>query len=142
MKPKHKGMAAFCILGSVIGFTLGNAAQSSSVVIVTRVHIKTKIIVHEMDAKDFTKKLVSAQSFKCLNYIWTKESHWNPHAKELSTHASGIGQLEPQTWKLLNYIPTTNSNAQIVASLVYIYEHYGNKGICVAAQHSKVWGWY
>lgn len=135
-------MIAFCMLGSIVGFTLANAAGNTSQAIVNHYRIKVKVVVHEMNAKDFAKKLVSPKDFKCLDYIWTKESHWNPNAKESSTHALGIPQLLPSTWRLLNYNPTTNPDAQVLAGLVYIYEHYGSSGICVAAKHSAHFGWY
>ena len=106
------------------------------------VRVVHKTIRYEMSAMDFAKKLVSPSDFRCLNYIWTKESHWNPNAKEPSTHALGIPQLEPITWRNLGYRKTVDPDAQVLAGLVYIYEHYGNSGICVAAKHSAHWGWY
>lgn len=38
-------------------------------------------------------KLLNAKQFHCLDKLWTRESHWNPKAKNKQSSAFGIPQL-------------------------------------------------
>ena len=83
--------------------------------------------------------------WKCLNELWTMESHWNYKAvgsKTTQGHAYGIPQALPAT--KMNDIGTdwrTNYQTQIRWGLKYLRIHWhGN--ICKALQHEKRRGWY
>jgi hypothetical protein len=84
--------------------------------------------------KDYYKlyshnKLTSAKQYLCLEQLWTRESQWNPKAKNPKSSAYGI----PQLLKL----KTTDPYKQIDAGLKYIAHRYGTP--CKAlAYHLKV----
>ena len=67
--------------------------------------------------KDYYKlyshtKLISAKQYLCLEQLWTRESQWNPKAKNPKSSAYGI----PQLLKL----KTTDPYKQIDLGLKYI----------------------
>ena len=63
------------------------------------------------------KKGLNNYQFSCLDYIWTKESHWNPKAKNSKSTAFGIGQLLTET--------SYNPAIQIRNGIRYIQNRYG-----------------
>jgi hypothetical protein len=72
--------------------------------------------------KDYYKlyshnKLTSAKQYLCLDALWTKESQWNPKAKNPKSSAYGI----PQLLKL----KVTDPYRQIDLGLKYIAHRYG-----------------
>jgi hypothetical protein len=77
----------------------------------------------------------------CLDYLWTKESHWNPTAENTSSGAYGIPQALPgdrmaaygADWR-------TNVEVQVRWGLDYIKQRYGTP--CNAWDHSQATGWY
>ena len=74
---------------------------------------------------------------RCLDQLWTLESHWNPLARNSTKvggrHAGGIPQILGMSTKTL---PVD----QIDRGLSYIYWRYGTP--CKALQHEKRRGWY
>lgn len=83
------------------------------------------------------------EEYPCLYELWTRESHWNPKATNKRSHALGIAQLLPSTWRIIKVKPTTNGFKQVSAGLIYIERHYGkNRGICRAYAHHLARGWY
>ena len=82
------------------------------------------------------------EQYPCLYELWTKESNWRPKAKNKSSHALGIAQLMPRTWKILKIKPTSNGYRQVDAGLIYIDRHYGKGAICKAYAHHLAKGWY
>jgi len=90
------------------------------------------------DSKAYAKdKLHSwnVRQFKCLDELWTRESHWRPDAfnkkKVMGKHAGGI----PQILGMSNKIPAT---IQIDRGIDYIMYRYGTP--CKAlAFHKKHW---
>jgi hypothetical protein len=74
-------------------------------------------------------KLTNSRQYLCLEQLWTKESQWNPKAKNPKSSAYGI----PQLLKL----KTKDPYLQIDAGLKYIAHRYGTP--CKAlAHHLKV----
>lgn len=138
MKPQHRGMAIFALVGTLAGFTLGYTERSIEV----REIIKVREVT--LEVKDFAKELLNSKQYMCLDYIATKESRWNPKSVNKTSKASGIGQLLPFTWNNIGYIKTENPHAQVMAMLIYIGRHYGSgsNSVCKAAQHSEKYGWY
>jgi len=90
-------------------------------------------------------KLISQdnlEQYPCLYELWMRESNWRPLAKNKSSHALGIAQLMPTTWRLLKIKPTRNGYRQVDAGLIYIDTHYGKGKICKAYAHHLAKGWY
>jgi hypothetical protein len=79
--------------------------------------------------------------FSCLDSLWTKESGWNPQARNASSGAFGIPQALPggkmssagADWQ-------TNPVTQIRWGLQYIADSYGSP--CSAWAHSRAMNWY
>lgn len=83
------------------------------------------------------------EQYSCLIELWNRESHWRPKALNRKSKASGIAQLLPETWKLIEMKPTANGYRQVDAGLKYIERHYGKKGgVCRAYAHHLARGWY
>ena len=87
--------------------------------------------------KDYYKlyshnKLTSAKQYLCLEQLWTRESQWNPKAKNKSSSAYGI----PQLLKL----KTNDPYKQIDLGLKYIAHRYGTP--CRALAHHLKIGHY
>ena len=66
----------------------------------------------------------STRQWKCLEYIWEHESHFNPKARNKKSGAYGIAQFMPQTWGSRK--KTSDPNLQIKYGLKYIKQRYGN----------------
>lgn len=82
------------------------------------------------------------EQYPCLYELWTRESNWRPASVNKQSHASGIAQLLPSTWKLLKIKPTKDGYKQVDAGLKYIDRHYGKNAICKAYAHHLARGWY
>lgn len=86
-----------------------------------------------MNYKMYAMKALDTWSeFSCLNYLWIKESNWNPKARNGSHY--GI----PQGRSL--YLRTATPYQQIQWGLKYIRHRYGDA--CTAMDHSDNKGWY
>ncbi|MPV37364.1 aggregation-promoting factor C-terminal-like domain-containing protein [Georgenia subflava] len=82
-----------------------------------------------------------ADQFQCLDALWTRESQWNPYAKNPSSGAYGIPQSLPASKMAsvgADYL--TNPATQITWGLNYIAGRYGTP--CGAWGHSQSVGWY
>ena len=77
-------------------------------------------------------KLLDSKEFICINALWTKESNWNPKAKNKKSTAYGI----PQLLKLKE----TDPFKQIDKGLAYALGRYGT--MCNAWAHFKAKGYY
>ncbi len=77
----------------------------------------------------------------CLDKLFTKESHWNPLAKNKSSGAYGIPQALPGT-KMASFGADweTNPVTQVKWGLSYIKNRYQTP--CGAWAHSQSTGWY
>jgi hypothetical protein len=83
----------------------------------------------------------SRGQFSCLDYLWTRESGWNPYATNPTSGAYGIPQALPSAkmatagadWQ-------TNPATQIRWGLGYIKATYGSP--CGAWAHETAYGWY
>lgn len=78
----------------------------------------------------------NSKEFKCLNYIFSKESSWNPYAFNASVRpiAYGIPQLRS------NYIVGKSAYQQIDLGVKYILHRY--KSACAAKKHWLMRKWY
>jgi hypothetical protein len=80
----------------------------------------------------FVNELMNQRQASCLMWIFTKESHTNPKAKNASSSAKGIGQLLESTYHNIGLKHSADPLAQVVASIAYISRHYGSDGACAA----------
>lgn len=78
--------------------------------------------------------------WRCLDMLWTKESHFNPKARNKRSGAYGIAQFMPQTWHNYKVKKTSDPRLQIKYGLRYITRRYGSP--CAAWKHSRRHGWY
>ena len=83
--------------------------------------------------------------WKCLDTLWTMESHWNFRAKGARTtqgRALGIPQALPATkMKVSGKDYASNPMTQVKWGLKYIKLRYGNKA-CRALGWELAHGWY
>ena len=77
-------------------------------------------------------KLLDSKEFICVNALWTKESNWNPKAKNKKSSAYGIPQL-------LN-LKETDPYKQIDKGLAYAIKRYNS--LCNAWAFFKAKGYY
>jgi TP901 family phage tail tape measure protein len=80
-----------------------------------------------------------ASQWPALNSLWTRESGWNPHARNPSSGAYGIPQGLPPS-KMGSAAAHGNGRAQIAWGLNYIRSRYGSPARAWA--HSQRTGWY
>lgn len=95
----------------------------------------------QVSAKAVAKELLTPKDFKCFSALMTKESHWKDH-KNLSSSASGIGQLLNGTYRNLGMKRSKSTVAQTVAALAYIGRKYGSGGPCAAWSFWKQHSYY
>jgi hypothetical protein len=120
--------------GLLIGISASTAAAPQ---------ITQKIILWERDeAKANAKLLLTEKSYQCLNKLLSKESAWNPSAKNPKSSAKGIGQLLDGTYKSIGMKHVYKADAQLIAVLAYISRHYGSGGTCAAWRHFQKHNWY
>ena len=77
-------------------------------------------------------KISNHKEYSCINTLWSKESNWNPKAKNSKSSAFGIPQLLKLT--------TTDPYLQIDAGIKYIRSRYSNG--CNALTFFKAKGYY
>jgi len=80
----------------------------------------------------FVNELMNQRQASCLLWIFNKESHTNPNAKNPSSSARGVGQLLESTYRNIGLKHSADPLAQVVASIAYISRHYGSDGACAA----------
>ena len=84
--------------------------------------------------------------WQCLNNLWNSESHFNPKALNMSSHAFGIAQFLPTTWGNYKVSKTASAQLQIKYGLNYIQKRYGSThdtaGACNAWRFHQQHGWY
>jgi hypothetical protein len=78
--------------------------------------------------------------WKCLDKLWTHESHFNPKALNMGSHAFGIAQFLPNTWGNYKVVKTSSAALQIQYGLRYIHNRYGST--CGAWSFWQKHGWY
>ncbi|MEU9126614.1 transglycosylase SLT domain-containing protein [Kitasatospora sp. NPDC048540] len=78
--------------------------------------------------------------WKCLDALWSRESGWNPRAKNPSSTAYGIAQFLDSTWASTGMAKTSDPARQIEAGLIYINRRYGTP--CAAWAFWQKRSWY
>lgn len=69
-------------------------------------------------SRAYARTLINERQFKCLDNIWTRESHWNHMADNPNSTAFGIPQMLG--------MKTQNPYRQIHIGLRYIWHRYGS----------------
>jgi hypothetical protein len=99
-------------------------------------------------ARDVAKQIIStsypdwsAMQVRCLDSLWTGESHWNFQAHNYRSGAQGIAQaLPPTKMEIVSTDWRTNPVTQIKWGLSYIKARY--KTPCKALSHKHWAGYY
>jgi len=111
--------------------TASGAIFSSDLALVSSVSRQVELARTPVGAKKVAKSILlneygfSEKEYKCLNSLWTKESHWNYKARNKSSGAHGIAQALPAS--KMNVVSTdwrTNPVTQIRWGLRYISIRY------------------
>ena len=112
-----------------IGLSLCCLASPLKTVDSAKASIKLKTIDYQIHALN---KLRDLKQFNCLLKLYSKESAWNPHARNGSHY--GIPQGN-STW-----LRNQNGLVQVDWGISYIQHRYGNA--CVAYKHWSKYGWH
>ena len=111
--------------------TASGAIFSSELALVSAVSRQVELARTPLGAKKVAKSILlneygfSEREYKCLNSLWTKESHWNYKARNSRSGAHGIAQALPAS--KMNVVSTdwrTNPVTQIRWGLRYISIRY------------------
>jgi len=111
--------------------TASGAIFSSELALVSSVSRQVEMARTAMGAKKVAKSILlneygfAEKEYKCLNSLWTKESHWNYKAHNSRSGAHGIAQAMPAV--KMNVVSTdwrTNPVTQIRWGLRYISIRY------------------
>ena len=79
-------------------------------------------------------QLNNLDEFDCLDYLYYRESRWNPKAVSPSGNHFGIPQGKSQ------WLKTANPYQQINWGIKYNKSRYGS--MCKALEHYKLKGWH
>jgi hypothetical protein len=107
------------------------SASISEMALVAQISAQVEMARTEVGAKKVTKEIMGAEyawdeeEYKCLNRLWTKESHWNYKAHNSRSGAHGIPQALPAIkMEVISDDWRTNPVTQIRWGLRYIDIRY------------------
>ena len=124
-------ISTICLMVAVSitsGIALSNASHRYKVVIVQA----EPVLNDKQKVEAFVNELMTKRQASCLLWIFNKESHLNPKAKNPTSTAKGVGQLLESTYRNIGLKHSADPLAQVVASIAYISRHYGSDGACAA----------
>jgi len=121
--------AATAALLLIISITNGLIGGQPIKVVTVEVPV---VMNNQQKVQAFVNELMTKRQANCLLWIFNKESHLNPNAKNPTSTAKGIGQLLDSTYKNIGLKHSADPIAQVVASIAYISRHYGSDGACAA----------
>lgn len=126
--------AATAALLLIISITNGlTSGQPIKVVTIKVVTIQVPVVMNnQQKVQAFVNELMTKRQANCLLWIFDKESHINPNAKNPQSTAKGIGQLLDSTYKNIGLKHSADPIAQVVAAIAYVSRHYGSDGACAA----------
>lgn len=118
-----------CLLGMVYPVAQTDKAQA----------ITTKEFVSTVTPKQYAKALLNNdKQYQCIEELYTKESNWNPSARNGSHY--GIPQLRNEI------MLSKNPLQQVSLGVKYIGHRYGHihgvPNACKALKHLKTKGWH
>ena len=124
-------IAALLLIISITNGLIGG--QPIKVVTIKVVTVQVPVVMNnQQKVEAFVNELMTKRQANCLLWIFNKESHINPNAKNPTSSAKGIGQLLDSTYKNIGLKHSADPIAQVVASIAYISRHYGSDGACAA----------
>jgi len=107
------------------------SASISEMALVAQISAQVELARTEVGAKKVTKEIMGAEyawdeeEYKCLDRLWTKESHWNYKAHNSRSGAHGIPQALPAIkMEVISDDWRTNPVTQIRWGLRYIDIRY------------------
>jgi hypothetical protein len=112
----------------VMSFSIGETAVPPKVITIDN----TLGMRDPQKVKLFVNELMTKRQASCLLWIFDKESHINPNAKNPKSSARGVGQLLESTYQTIGLKHSADPLAQVIASIAYISRHYGSDGACAA----------
>jgi len=112
----------------VMSFSIGETAVPPKVITIDN----TLGMRDPQKVKLFVNELMTKRQASCLLWIFDKESHLNPNAKNPKSSARGVGQLLESTYQTIGLKHSADPLAQVIASIAYISRHYGSDGACAA----------
>jgi hypothetical protein len=115
-----------CAVVSVLGILFISAANA-----VAPIHDGIQI---QQTPKQYAKANLPIDQYKCLAYLYGKESAWKHTAYNKSSGAAGI----PQGMSV--WLRTATPIEQVKWGLSYIEHRYDTP--CKALQHFKKWNWH
>jgi hypothetical protein len=91
-------------------------------------------------ARQYVKNVIGIKQYNCIDYVWTRESKWNPLAGKV-TGAYGIPQAFPGS-KMATFGANwrTSPLTQVKWGIWYVNTRYGSA--CAAYQFWIGHGWY
>lgn len=106
---------------------------STSPLGIASAHTKDSYSIERITVRTYAfKALNDIKQFNCLDYVITKESHWNPLAANPSSTAFGIGQMLGENSK--------DPFVQLARVMAYAKHRYTSW--CNAKSHHVRKGWY
>ena len=124
-------IAMICLMVAV-SITSGLAFSSATTKVKVVIVQAEPVLNDQQKVEQFVHELMVKRQADCLLWIFTKESHINPKAKNKHSSAKGIGQLLESTYRNIGLKHSADPLAQVVASIAYISRHYGSDGACKA----------
>lgn len=121
--------AASVALLLIISIT--NTLTSGQPIKIVKIEVPV-VMNNQQKVEAFVNELMTKRQASCLLWIFDKESHMNPKAKNPTSSARGIGQLLDSTYANIGLKHSADPIAQVVASIAYISRHYGSDGACAA----------
>lgn len=112
----------------VLSFSIGETVVPPKVITIDN----TLGMKDPQKVKLFVNELMTKRQASCLLWIFDKESHLNPKAKNPGSSAKGVGQLLESTYQNIGLKHSADPLAQVIASIAYISRHYGSDGACAA----------
>lgn len=91
-------------------------------------------------ARTYVKIRIGIKQYNCINYVWTRESKWNPRAG-VPSGAYGIPQAFPGS-KMAKFGSNwrTSPLTQVKWGIWYVNDRYGSA--CSAYSFFRAHGWY
>lgn len=115
-----------CVLGVTGALLLSSASYA-----VAPIQMNIKL---QQSPKMYAKANLPYKEYKCLTYLYGKESAWSHTAYNKSSGAAGIPQGK-SVW-----LRTATPIEQVKWGLSYIEHRYDTP--CKALQHFKKWNWH
>ena len=122
-------MACLMVASSITNGVAFKASSNEVKIVIVQAQ---PVLNDKQKVEQFVHELMIKRQADCLLWIFTKESHINPKAKNKNSSAKGVGQLLESTYRNIGLKHSADPFAQVVASIAYISRRYGTGGACKA----------